>query len=130
MVTFEARGKPVIVAQCHCQECRRLSGTGHSIGAMFEKSDVTVQGKLGEFKYTSANGSQVTKAFCPTCASPIYGTNTNAPDHLTLSLGTMNDAENLTVEVVIFDRDAPHWDQLGPDVMRFDTQPDWTPPSS
>lgn len=94
---------------------------------MFISDLVTLSGKLSEFHYDSGKGSQVTKAFCSNCGSPIYGKNTRMPDHLTLSLGTMDDASGLDVEVVIFERDKPHWDQLGQDVVSFATQPDWKP---
>jgi hypothetical protein len=94
---------------------------------MFEADAVTVRGKLGEFSYSSDMGATVTKAFCANCGSPIFGKNTRTPDHVTLSLGTMDDANGLEIEVVIFERDRPHWDQLGEDVMSFATQPDWKP---
>ena len=126
-VTYVAVGPPVIVAQCHCEECRRLSGTGHTVGAMFSSNSVSLSGKLSQFSYLSDNGSQVTKAFCVICGSPIYGTNTRITDHLTLGLGTMDDAEGLDIKVVIFQRDKQHWDQLGRDVISFATQPDWKP---
>ncbi len=119
----------MVVAQCHCEECRRLSGTGHTIGAMFLASGVTLQGAVHTFTYASELGSDVTKAFCGTCGSPVYGTNSRTPDHLTLPLGTMNDATGLDIQVVIFARDKPHWDDLDSNVMSFDTQPDWTPPT-
>jgi len=126
-VTYTAKGPPVVVAQCHCEACRRLSGTGHSVGAMFPAEAVTVTGALRTYSYTSDQASQVTKASCAVCGSPIYGQNTRAPDHITLTLGTMDDATGLEVEVVIFARDQPHWDALGPDVASFAGQPDWTP---
>lgn len=126
-VTYVAVGPPVIVAQCHCEECRRLSGTGHTVGAMFSSNSVSLSGKLSQFSYLSDNGSQVTKAFCVICGSPICGKNTRIPDHLTLGLGTMDDAEGLDIKVVIFQRDKQHWDQLGRDVISFATQPDWKP---
>ena len=91
-VTYIAEGPPIVVAQCHCEECRRLSGTGHTVGAMFLSGAVNVKGKLSEFSYSSDRGSEVTKVFCANCGSPIYGKNTRIPDHLTLSLGTMDDA--------------------------------------
>lgn len=126
-VTYVAVGPPVIVAQCHCEECRRLSGTGHTVGAMFSSDSVALSGKLSQFSYLSDNGFQVTKAFCFICGSPIYGKNTRIPDYLTLGLGTMDDAEGLDIKVVIFQRDKQHWDQLGRDVISFATQPDWKP---
>lgn len=126
-ITYTATGSPIVVAQCHCEECRRLSGTGHTVGAMFAAEAVAVSGQLSEFSYSSDKKSNVTKAFCANCGSPIYGKNTRLPDHLTLSLGTMDDASELDVEVVIFERDRPHWDRLGEDAVSFATQPDWKP---
>jgi len=126
-VTYVAEGPPIIVAQCHCEECRRLSGTGHTVGAMFASAAVSVSGETNAFSYFSEKGSKVTKVFCATCGSPIYGKNTGMPDHLTLTLGTMDDATGLEVEVVIYERDKPHWDRLGDDVATFSTQPDWKP---
>jgi len=126
-VTYVAEGPPIIVAQCHCEECRRLSGTGHAVGAMFASAAVSVSGETNAFSYFSDKGSKVTKVFCATCGSPIYGKNTGMPDNLTLTLGTMDDAAGLEVEVVIYERDKPHWDRLGDDVATFSTQPDWKP---
>lgn len=39
----------------------------------------------------------------------------------------MDSAERLTVQVVIFDRDKQHWDQLDEDVTVYDAQPKFTP---
>lgn len=94
---------------------------------MFASDAVLVSGELSEFTYTSASDSVVTKAFCAKCGSPIYGKNTRSPNYLTLSLGSMDDAKGLDVEVVIFERDKPHWDRLKDTVVSFATQPDWKP---
>lgn len=94
---------------------------------MFASESVTVTGELRKFTYQSSNGSEVSKAFCPKCGSPVFGTNSRIPNHQTFTLGSMDDATGLQVEVVIFERDKQHWDQLGPDVMSFETQPDWKP---
>ena len=126
-VTYTANGPPVVVAQCHCDACRRLSGTGHTVGAMFLAEAVVVTGDLRAFSYTSDQGSKVTKMSCAHCSSPIFGQNTRLPGHLTLSLGTMDDAQGLNVEVVIFEQSKPHWDELGEDVVCYATQPDWKP---
>jgi hypothetical protein len=126
-ITYIITQPPVVVARCHCNECRRLSGTGHSVGAMFKVCDVALCGDVHTFQYHSNLGSTVTKASCPNCASPIYGRNSRTPDHLTLALGTMDDPIDLQIGVVIFERDRPHWDCLGENTVIFESQPDWTP---
>ncbi|MGE4611561.1 MAG: GFA family protein, partial [Paracoccaceae bacterium] len=87
-VTYKVDGQPIVVAQCHCDECRRLSGTGHTVGAMFSDEAITLSGPLSEFKYLSDKNSEVTKTFCARCGSPIYGMNSRIPDKKTLTLGT------------------------------------------
>ncbi len=126
-VTYRVVGPPLVVAQCHCEECRRQSGTGHTVGAMFPVESLELRGDLGTFLYRSAKESDVTKHFCKSCGSPIYGRNTRSPDYVTLALGTLDSAADLAVDVVIFARDKPHWDELGEGVQVFETQPDWSP---
>lgn len=94
---------------------------------MFPVQAVALHGMPATYRYVSATGSTVTKAFCANCGTSVYGTNSRMPDHLTLTMGTMDDAGDLAVQVVIFARDKPHWDCVGTDVMTFETQPDWTP---
>lgn len=94
---------------------------------MFLSLAVDICGKLNEYTYVSDNGATVRRAFCANCGSPIYGSNTRLPDHITLTLGTMDDAAGLKVEVVVFANAAQHWDALADDVMTFAAQPDWTP---
>ncbi len=94
---------------------------------MFKSEAVVVSGQFSEFNYSSGKDSVVTKVFCAHCGSHIYGKNTRLSGHLTLTLGTMDDASGLEVAVVIFERDKPHWDQLGQNVVSFEIQPDWKP---
>ena len=95
---------------------------------MFPVSKVILSGEVAQYNYTSASGSEVTKGFCPKCSSPIYGANTKTPDYLTFTLGTMNKSDEFEIQVVVFERDKPHWDHVDADVMSFDTQPEWAPP--
>ena len=96
---------------------------------MFPSDAVIVTGKLDTFSYRSQAGSEVTKASCANCGSPIFGSNTRSPDCLTLTLGTMDDGSGFEIEVAIFTKDKQHWDRLGEDVSVFAAQPDWSPDS-
>jgi hypothetical protein len=90
---------------------------------MFAVASVTMRGQLNEYCYTSDLGSKVTKLYCRVCGSPICGGNSRNPDHVTIALGSMDDAEGFDVQVVIFDRGKQQWDQLGEDVSVYDTLP-------
>ena len=126
-ISYSVQGPPVVVAQCHCAECRKISGAGHSTGAMFPLSALSLQGDTATFSYTSGAGNTVSKSFCPGCGCPIMGQNSGMSDHVTLTLGSMENAGDLAVQVVIYCRDRPSWDVAGPDAACFETQPGWKP---
>jgi hypothetical protein len=46
-VTYEVDGDPVVVAHCHCADCQRVSGAGHTTGAMFPASKLVIRGAAG-----------------------------------------------------------------------------------
>ena len=126
-VVFEARGAPTIVAHCCCLDCQRLTGTGHSTGAMFPSAEVRLSGETAEFRGTSEAGNQVTRVFCPRCGSPILGRNTGMPGFVTLSLGAFEDASAFEPAVAIFTRSRRPWDLLSEAIPHFDVQPTWRP---
>jgi hypothetical protein len=125
--TFEIEGDPVVVAHCYCLDCQKLSGAGHSTGAMFPDASVTVHGKPSSFSLTSESGNAVTRLFCGTCGSPLLGKNTGMPGFVTVSLGTIDAPDHLAPRVAVFCRSRRPWDVLDTSVAAFETQPGWTP---
>lgn len=126
-VTYEIDGDPVVVAHCHCTDCQRLSGAGHTTGAMFPADGVRLRGAVSEFLLKSAAASVVTRTFCPKCGTPLFGRNTRMPGFMTVSVGTLDDPNSVSPQVVIFARTRRHWDAMDGALPTFDAQPDWNP---
>ncbi len=126
-VRYQATGKPVIIAHCHCQDCQRLSGAGHTTGAMFSVANFQLDGRLSEYTLDADNGNRVTKAFCPNCGSHILGRNSGSTGYVTVSLGTLDDSSALEPQVAIFARNRKPWDTMDETIATFEHQPDWKP---
>lgn len=126
-VRYEVEGEPVVVAHCHCTDCQRLSGAGHATGAMFPVSAVRVHGTLSEFQLASSTESIVTRSFCPTCGSQLFGRNTRMVGFTTVAVGTLDDPDLVVPQVVVFARTKRRWDPSDAALPTFDTQPDWKP---
>jgi hypothetical protein len=126
-VQFETQGPPVIVAHCHCKDCQRLSGAGHSTGAMFSTTRFRLKGTVREYNLRSDAGNDVTRVFCPSCGSPILGRNTGMPGFVTVSLGTLEDSAAFEPGVVVFARNRKTWDVMDESIPTFDAQPPWRP---
>ena len=78
-VSYTIQGKPIRMAQCHCKDCQRASGTGHMSLAFFKKDDVAILGKTANYPSTADSGNINTRHFCPTCGSRVYGENSARP---------------------------------------------------
>lgn len=126
-VEYQVTGEPIIVAHCHCEDCQRQSGAGHSTGAMYKVDDFSMTGETSEYKLQSDAGNTVTKVFCPKCSSPILGKNSGSEEFVTISLGTLNDSSRFKPEVVVFSEKQKHWDVMDENVQSFIGQPDWKP---
>ncbi len=126
-IRYEITGAPVVVAHCHCKDCQRVSGAGHTTGAMFATTQFTITGSFAEYSLESNAGNQVTKVFCPTCGSPIFGRNDGMEGFVTVSLGTLDDSSTFKPEVVIFASNKKTWDIMSDTLPTFLAQPEWSP---
>lgn len=125
--SYEIEGDPVVVAHCHCLDCQRLSGAGHTTGAMFREAGVRLKGDPAIYRMRSDAGSTVTRLFCGKCGSPLFGKNTRMPGFMTVMMGTLDTHEGLSPQVTIFARTCRHWDVVDPLTQAFDAQPAWAP---
>ncbi|WP_436312700.1 GFA family protein [Variovorax sp. LjRoot84] len=69
-VRFRCGGTPRSVVQCHCGQCRRLSGAAFTTWVSFAKEALSLSGQasLSVFQATE----NVTRHFCKVCGSHVY----------------------------------------------------------
>jgi hypothetical protein len=69
-VRFRCAGTPRSVVQCHCGQCRRLSGAAFTTWVSFAKEVLSLSGQasLSAFQATE----NVTRHFCKVCGSHVY----------------------------------------------------------
>lgn len=121
--TYEIDGDPVVVAHCHCSDCQRLSGAGHTTGAMFAEAGVRMGGPIASYVLVSEAGNQVTRMFCRGCGSPLFGRNSGMPGFITATAGTLDQSEGLSPQVAIFARNRRSWDRMDSGLATFEAQP-------
>ena len=128
-VTYEIDAEPQVVAHCHCTDCQRISGTGHTTGAMFPADKVVIAGPVAAWTLTAESGNTVTRTFCPRCGSPLHGQNSGMPGWLMIAVGTLDDSDRVTPQVAVFAARRRHWDLVDPSLPTYATQPAWRPES-
>jgi len=91
-VAYEYVGSIGPANYCHCEDCRRCTGSAFNIG---------VRLRLAEFRITSGNPKgftkcgdserELTRHFCPECGSPLFTSAPKHPDYVYVKAGTLDD---------------------------------------
>ena len=91
-VTFEVSGDSGWVGHCHCESCRRQSGSVMTTFAGFQLDQLHFTGAMPR-RTTTDDG--VTRSFCGECGSPVSYELINRPDEIHMQLGLFDDLEKL-----------------------------------
>lgn len=84
-VRYELQGKPLRTGLCHCETCRKFTGSAFSHYGVWAKDAVRITGDLGCWQ-VRAGGDR----FCRTCGSSLF-TWTDVEDEIEVKLGTLDD---------------------------------------
>ena len=72
-VRYEIPAEPIFMNDCQCRHCQQTSGTGHGSYLTFpSRAQVKVTGLATHWDMVADSGKVKTRAFCPTCGSPVY----------------------------------------------------------
>jgi hypothetical protein len=108
---------------CHCEDCRRSSGSGHCSHLAAPRAAVEVTGKVTVFERAADSGNMVGRAFCPTCGAPVYSLNAAMPDLIFIRASSLDDPEVFRPAMIVYASRAPSWDRMDPALPAFDRMP-------
>ena len=91
-VSFRVSGESDWIGHCHCESCRRQSGSVMTTFAGFREDQVVFTGAMPN-RYRSDDG--VTRSFCGQCGSPVAYELATRADEIHLHLGLFDDPGSL-----------------------------------
>ena len=91
-VKFEASGEPIWVGHCHCESCRRASGSVMTSFATYLLDKVVFTGAMPT-RFSTDDG--VVRSFCEQCGSPVAYESTEKENQIDLHLGLFDDLEQI-----------------------------------
>lgn len=115
-VKFSVEGEPLRAAMCHCNACRRISGTGHAVNVFFKADQVTIQGKPSVYEMTADSGNTRHRHFCGTCGSRLFSNGPNNPEILGIAVGTFDNSDWYKPDIIVYNSERPAWDVMDPNV--------------
>ena len=123
IVKYRISSAPVRMGQCHCDDCRKSTGTGHSSNAFFKKEDVDIEGETSSFDSMSDTGSTITRYFCSKCGSRLFGTSSIVTNIISVSAGTLDDSSWFKPDAIVYNKRKPKWDFMDKNIPTFEEMP-------
>ena len=102
MVSYKCYSEPNAIFNCHCNDCRRATGSVFGTNLFVPENKVEIQGKVSSFTHTSDSGSTMTKLFCPNCGSLLFGKNSVKPNVMSIRAGTVEQIEIIKPIINVF----------------------------
>lgn len=101
-------GAPVIPACfCHCESCRRASGSHVVAWATVARGTFRISGPLR----TYASSPQVLRQFCEQCGTPLTYWNESWPETIDITVASFDRPEALEPADHVWMEDALSWDR-------------------
>ena len=115
-VRFETEGKPMWVAHCHCESCRRNNGAALATFAGFQQTQFRyVQGEPRT--YVSSPG--VRRNFCGNCGTPLTYEADRCPDEIHVHISTLDQPADFPPTAQVFVAEQLPWLHVDEHLNRY-----------
>ena len=106
---------------CHCEDCRRVTGSAFNISVPVEIASFRLlSGRLGSFTKFSDSGHELTRYFCQTCGSPIYAAAPKHPSKIYVKAGCLDDATVISPELEAWCRSRVSWSKIPENLQQYE----------
>jgi hypothetical protein len=124
-VTWRYDGEVGPASYCHCEDCRRCTGSAFNVGVRLRRADfrITAGGPRG-FTKRGDSGRELTRHFCPECGSPIFTSAPKHPDHVYVKAGTFDDPGLVRPAQQNWLASAVSWHRIAADLPASAKSPD------
>ncbi len=117
-VAYEFNGRVLRFANCHCDDCRKVSGSPFSSAMVLEAAGfVITRGQDGLAEYQSSPGKY--RCFCRNCGSPVYARMDYKPEIVIIRAGTVDDGLEVEPQMHIWVKARVPWYRIQDDLPQY-----------
>ena len=103
------RGEPEKVSICHCDACRRRTGSAFGISVFYKRENAQAGGESISFKRDADAGFAVIFHFCPHCGSTLFWEPSRKPGMIGVAAGAFAEADFAMPEQSVWDSHRYGW---------------------
>jgi len=119
-IRYECSAAPVAMLNCHCRDCQRAGGSGHSPSAIVSREAFRLTGaEPSWYERAADSGNTARRAFCGECGSPLIASSSARPEYLAIRAASLDDPSWFRPTADVWVDSAQPWDALDPSLRRF-----------
>jgi len=122
-VRYVCTAAPAMAGHCHCEDCRRSSGSGHCSHMAVPEASVMVTGETTGYARPADSGHVITRHFCPSCGSPVFSRNSAMAGMIFLRASSLDDLEVFKPQMHVYAERAASWDRPTEGLPTFEKMP-------
>lgn len=121
-VTFRLRDDFQRFFFCHCEQCKKLTGSAHAANLFTSPNNIEwTQGEENTSRYDHPTRS-FSRVFCKDCGSGLPWVSKNG-QFLTVPAGCLNEEPSKTLDAQIFCEEQAEWHKTGLTASKLDGFP-------
>jgi len=110
-VRYSSDAEPALVAACHCRNCQKATGSGHTYNVAVPAALVRIEGPIKRYRSSGGSGKEGSRMFCPECGSQLIIEAGLFAGLYLIAAGTLDDPSWVTPGIHIWTASVPVWDQ-------------------
>ncbi len=115
-IRYQVEGEPFDADYCHCRSCQKSTGSAFGAWMDFKLSQVIwLKGQVTEF----ASSEFIRRGFCDKCGTSLTYRHTQYPDYSTLSIASLDDANQVKPKYHIYTDSQLNWLVIKDDCERY-----------
>lgn len=101
-VSYKVSSDPSFVLNCHCEDCRRSTGSVYGTNVFVDEDKVQITGEVSLYVHTADSGNEMTKRFCPNCGTLLFGNSSGRQNSVSIRAGTIDQFDLIKPQMNVF----------------------------
>ena len=123
-VRYQCEGNLGPAHYCHCEDCRRCTGSINVAVQVESRSFKIIAGNPRGFTKRADSGNPLTRYFCPECGAPLYTVSPVHPDVLYVKAGSLDDPHHVQPRRQNWIQSKVSWTTIDPDLPASPKNPE------
>ena len=101
-VSYKSHVKPILILNCHCEDCRRSTGAVYGTNVMVAEDQLEIHGEVSIFEHKAKSDNTMTKRFCPNCGTLMFGNSSGRTNVVSIRAGTVDQTDIIQPVMNVF----------------------------